>query len=248
MAAELPHACVGLRILPAVCMWLSHSLTQMVSLAFDARDTNKEYELLPYLSYSFCFLGFFSGPFYTYGTYSDAITNPYLSDLSTMKSTMKELTCVPFFGVIFLVLKHYFPEEHLTSNEFLHHPWGIFYRLAYYHPIIIWFRMRFYIAWQIAFVGCIAAGVGAYPKATAPHCGHGPTIAGSHAEWRVAKPGVELDYTTVRQLNVRQLETMTNMATAFANWNMTIQFWLYWYVSKQFPWRSYRYAVLRHCT
>lgn len=220
----------------------------MVSLAFDARDESKEYELLPYMSYSFCFLGFFSGPFYTFSTFSDAITNPYLSDLNTVRLTLKELTYVPLFGVVFLVLKHYFPEEYLTSNEYLHHPWGILYRLAYYHPIIVWFRMRFYVAWQIAFVGCIAAGVGAYPKATVPRCGHGPTVAGDHAEWRVARPGVELDYTTVRQLNVWQLETMTDVASAFANWNMTIQFWLYQYVSKQFPWRSYRYAscVLAH--
>ena len=212
----------------------------MVSLAFDARLTSKGYGLLPYMSYSFCFLGFFSGPFYSFGTFSDAITNPYLSDLSTIGSTLTELAFVPLYGVLFVVLKHYFPVEHVVSNKFLHHPWGILYRLAYYNPIIVWFRMRFYIAWQIAFAGCIAAGVGAYPKATVPHCGHGPTVVGDDAEWRVARPGVELDYTTVRQLDVWKLETMTNVATAFANWNMTIQFWLYRYVSQEFPWRSYR--------
>lgn len=231
-----------------ICLWLSRFLAhvQMVSIAFDVRDAGKEYKLLPYMSYSFCFLGFFSGPFYTFSTFSDAITNPYLNDLNTVRLTLKELAYVPLYGAIFLVLKHYFPEEHLTSNEYLHHPWGILYRVVYYHPLIIWFRMRFYVGWQIAFAGCIAAGVGAYPKATVPHCGHGPTVEDDGAEWRVARPGVELDYTTVRQLNVWQLETMTSLTTGFAHWNMTIQFFLYQYVSKQFPWRSYRY-VCRIC-
>lgn len=214
----------------------------MVSLAFDARDAGSSYDLLPFLSYSFCFQGFLIGPFFKYSTYRDAITNPYLSDLATFGPAVKELTYVPLYAVIHLVLKHYFPEEQLLSSEYLHHPWGIWYRVAYTYPLLLWFRWRFYIGWQIAVAGCVAGGLGAYPLATAPRPGQGPTTEGKGKEWKVAQPGTDIDFTTVQQLHVWELETMTTMAAGVVHWNLTVQFWMYHYISKQFPWRPYRCA------
>lgn len=220
----------------------------MVSLAFDARDAGKRYDLMPFLSYSFCFQGFLIGPFFKYSTFHDAITNPYLSDLATAWPAVKELTYVPLYAVVHLVLKHYFPEEHLLSSQYLHHPWGFWYRMAYTYPLLLWFRWRFYIGWQIAVAGCVAAGLGAYPLDTAPRPGQGPTTEGEGKEWKVARPGTAIDFTTVQQLHVWELETMTKMAAGIVHWNMTVQFWMYHYVSRQFPWRPYRCArrCMRH--
>ena len=210
----------------------------MVSLAFDARDAQQRYSLLPYLSYSFSFFGFFSGPFYRYRTFLDTINNHSLGDLETFWPSLKELAYVPLYCIVHLVFKHYFPLEYLLEDEFLNHPWGILYRLAYLHPLLLWFRWRFYIGWQIAVAGCVAGGLGAYPKSSKPRPGQGPTVVVNHKVPNLMSS--EVDFTTVHQLHVWKLETMTAASDGIPHWNMTIQFWMYHYISRQFPWKRYR--------
>ena len=215
----------------------------MISLAFDAKDTQQRYPLLPYFSYSFSFFGFFSGPFYRFHIFKDTITNKHLRNLGTIGPTLKELTYVPLYCFVFVISKHYFPVEYLSDEGFQNHPGGVLYRLAYLHPLLLWYRLRFYIAWQIAVAGCVVGGLGAYPKHTNPRCGHGPTKNISEAGRTL--PNVELDFSTVQQLRVCELEKMTSAQEGIKHWNMTMQYWMYYYIYKQFPWKNYR-SVHRH--
>ena len=44
----------------------------------------------------------------------------------------------------------------------------------------------------------------------------------------------DVDFTTVKQLRVWQIETVTHIGGALPHWNMSVQFWMYHYVSQKF--------------
>ena len=107
--------------------------------------------------------------------------------ISTVIPAVRNLKTLPFFGLIYLLLNHYFPIKHIATDEYVNHPWGIVYQLAYLVPTFIGFRWRFYIGWLLAESGCMMLGLGAYPFYTEPKAGLGPTKSTPEENGMVSK-------------------------------------------------------------
>ena len=240
---------------------------QLISVAFDTRDSilyddkdssqkprtfpaeALDFGILEFFCYSYCFLGLFTGPFFRYTTFHHFLKQSDPERLPTAKSALKELTYVPLYVTVFIILQMYFPVWYLASDEYINHPGGVLYRLAYMYPCLTWFRWRFYIAWQLAVCSVILAGMGAYPKDCECRPGMGPfkmsqkykdnvlTIDSEKGEYIEE----DVDFTTVHQLHVWPIETMTRATGPVVHWNMSVQFWMYYYVSKRFPARHFKY-------
>jgi len=67
-------------------------------------------------------------------------------------------------------------DEFYTDNPF-------WYRLVYMVPMFFIFRTRLYVAWIMSECICIAAALGAYPTASQPRCGAGPTNFEALDQW-----------------------------------------------------------------
>ena len=63
--------------------------------------------------------------------------------------------------------------QHVTEDAFLEYPF--WYRLFYMFAVFTIFRFRLYFAWIMSEVVCMNAALGAYPTASKPKCGQGPT-------------------------------------------------------------------------
>ena len=245
----------------------------MISVAFDLRDSVLQSEdsipkdgdqrprifppeaeklgILEYFCYSYCFLGLFTGPFFRYTTFHDFLNQTDPEKMPTAKKALKELTHVPFYVTVFLVLQKFFPVWYIVTDEYLNHAGGVLYRIAYLYPCLTWFRWRFYIAWQLAVCGFTMAGMGAYPKDCESRSGQGPSKLSKKYKNNMLTVDSEIgcfieediDFTTIQQLNVWPIETMTRATGAMQHWNMSVQYWMYSYVFKRFPIRQYRYGT-----
>lgn len=149
---------------------------------FDAADasntdlkTLKRPSFYEFLSYSYCYCGLTTGPYYRYKTFRDMLNQENPKQISTFLPAMKNLIMLPFYAVVYLALNHHFPISHIASEEYVKHPLGVVYQLAYLVPTFIGFRWRFYIGWLLAESCCMMLGLGAYPIYTDPKPGLGPT-------------------------------------------------------------------------
>lgn len=161
---------------------------------FDSEETDeadlkklKHPSFYEFLSYSYCYCGLTTGPYYRYKTFKDMINQEHPEQISTVVPALRNLKTLPFFGVIYLLLNHYFPIKHIATDEYVNHPWGIAYQLAYLVPTFIGFRWRFYIGWLLAESGCMMLGLGAYPFYTEPKAGLGPTKSTPEENGMVSK-------------------------------------------------------------
>lgn len=126
------------------------------------------------LSYSYCYVGIMTGPFFRYRTYLDWLEQPFPGAVPSLRPLLRRAWPAPLFGLLFLLSSHLFPLEAVREDAFYARPLPA--RLFYMIPVFFAFRMRFYVAWIAAECGCIAAGFGAYPVATKARAGGGPTL------------------------------------------------------------------------
>ena len=185
-----------------------------------------------YISFSYCFLGLFTGPFFRAKTYFDMICNPNLSKVPYRVAFIKVIYCLPLYVVVFLVITKLFPNEYIGTEEYYAHEGGGLFRLAYIVPCLIAFRWRFYIGWSISVASCILAGLGAYPESAKSRPGIGPTRVSDRDDYSVS-------YKTVENLEVWQIETSTRIDGPLQHWNMTVQFFFYYYIYKSFTNRTF---------
>ena len=139
------------------------------------------------LSYCFCYVGIMTGPYYRYKTFMDCIYHENPELISTVKPALRKLMYFPLIGAVYLFCNTFFPIKHIGSDEYVNHPWGIAYQLAYLVPTFTGFRWRFYVGWLLAEACCITLGLGAYPFDTDPKPGQGPTKPSQSANGDVAK-------------------------------------------------------------
>ena len=184
-----------------------------------------------YISFSYCFLGLFTGPFFRAKTYFDMVCNPNLSRIPYRDAFIKVIYCLPLYLTVFLVLTKLFPNEYIGTEEYYAHEWGALFRLAYVAPCLVAFRWRFYIAWTISVASCILAGLGAYPESARSRPGIGPTRVSDRKDNSVS-------YKTVENIEVWQIETSTTIDGPLQHWNMTVQFFFYYYIYKIAPNRT----------
>lgn len=125
-------------------------------------------------SYSYCYVGIMTGPFFRYRTYLDWLEQPFPGAVPSLRPLLRRAWPAPLFGLLFLLSSHLFPLEAVREDAFYARPLPA--RLFYMIPVFFAFRMRFYVAWIAAECGCIAAGFGAYPVAAKARAGGGPTL------------------------------------------------------------------------
>lgn len=166
-------------------VFLHVSAFQMVTIAFEGfdpevmgeKDVNKiqRPSLYDIAAYGYCYCGLLTGPYYRYKTYRDMLYQEHPEAISTFVPAMRKLKPIPFLAVVYLLCNNYFPKSHVGSDDYVQHPWGILYQLAYLVPMFYGFRWRFYIGWLFAESACMMLGLGAYPFETDPKPGLGPT-------------------------------------------------------------------------
>ncbi|XP_069782953.1 lysophospholipid acyltransferase 7 isoform X3 [Narcine bancroftii] len=189
-------------------------------------------EVMPRLrdvvSYSYCYLGIMTGPFYRYKIYQDWLQEGSLQSIPSLAPMVKCLRLVPLYGVAFLLLSGVFPLEYTRTAAFARA--GFPYRLAYTAAIFLVFRLRFYVAWTLAEASCMAAGFGAYPVEAQSRPGNGPTI-----QAQPSSDAPEYDYVTIQNIDPYNTDFCASVKDGMKYWNMTVQWWLANYIYRRAP-------------
>ncbi|XP_026858919.2 lysophospholipid acyltransferase 7 [Electrophorus electricus] len=192
-----------------------------------------EPSLYDVISYSYCYIGIMTGPFFRYRTFADWLVQPDALSLPGKEPCLQRLKMVPVYGVLFLSANSFFPLSYIRTEDFLEH--NYFFRLFYMVVIFFVFRMRFYAAWCGAEAGCISAGLGCYPQGALSRPGGGPTVQYSH------DPGAQVDYDfkTIQNIDCYNTDFCVKVRHGMHYWNMTVQWWLRHYIYPNAPFRAY---------
>lgn len=193
--------------------------------------------LMETLSYSYCYVGIMTGPFFRYRTYLDWLEQPFPGAVPSLRPLLRRAWPAPLFGLLFLLSSHLFPLEAVREDAFYARPLPT--RLFYMIPVFFAFRMRFYVAWIAAECGCIAAGFGAYPVAAKARAGGGPTLQCPTPSSPENAASLEYDYETIRNIDCYGTDFCVRVRDGMRYWNMTVQWWLAQYIYKSAPSRSY---------
>ncbi|KAM8927431.1 membrane-bound acylglycerophosphatidylinositol O-acyltransferase MBOAT7 [Pelodytes ibericus] len=195
--------------------------------------------LLEIFLYSYCYIGLMTGPFYRFKTYYDWLHQIDPLSIPSWKPLVSRLKPAPVFGILFLIVSHYFPLDYVKTDEF--YECAFLYRLFYMVPIFFVFRMRFYVAWIFSECGCIAAAFGAYPVAAKSRAGGGPTLEYAPLERNAegAKLEIAYDYETVKNIDCYGTDFCVKVKDGMRYWNMSVQWWLAQYIYKNSPVKSF---------
>ncbi|KAF5402065.1 Membrane bound O-acyltransferase domain containing 7 [Paragonimus heterotremus] len=192
----------------------------------------KEYEgvrasPLEVLCYAYCYIGLFTGPYYKFRTFFDFVNWP------------PKLQKAPLFGVFYLILSHFYTVDYVRLDEFYQH--SLIYRFYYMVFIFFLLRLRIYFARKLAECVCMSAGLGAYPTASEPLSGGGPTNLVALNRWMLRYNS--LQQTANNVLSAQHRTEYQHMGCEFTptvregmrSWNQTVQYWLAFYFHKRFP-------------
>ncbi|EDO40083.1 predicted protein, partial [Nematostella vectensis] len=204
-----------------------------------------------FLSYSYCYCGLLTGPYYRYKTYKDFLEQENPEKIASLWPALRRLKFAPLYGGLYLLMNTYFPTKHLMSEEFFKHPWGIPYQLLYLVPAFNGFRWRFYIGWLLAESSCIMLGLGAYPFETDPKPALGPSKPMPAENGHVSEVadtkenGDTHSFMTVYNIDIFKVEFAPSMRSIMKDWNMSVQWWIAQYVHRKLPFsnRNIRMSV-----
>ncbi|PNF42393.1 hypothetical protein B7P43_G02550 [Cryptotermes secundus] len=196
--------------------------------------------------YTFCYIGIMTGPYYTYRTYHDWLTYPFMSYAPCKDATIQKMKYVPMFAIFFLIASAVFPLQYAVSEEFYSER-SLFYRIWYITPTFFIFRMRLYVGMVLSECVCTMAGLGAYPEFTEPSAGHGPTkeftklieIASNHLLAKKEKYNFE----TIHNIDPYGSDFVPTFRGGMKCWNMCIQYWLAVNVYKRLPRNQFRALI-----
>ncbi|KAM9723381.1 lysophospholipid acyltransferase 7 [Menidia menidia] len=194
---------------------------------------SQEPSLYDLLSYSYCYIGIMTGPFFRFQTYMDWLRQPEPLALPGREPCLQRLKLVPLYGALFLAVNSVFPLAYVRTEEFLEE--NVFYRFFYMVAVFFVFRMRFYAAWCGAEAGCISAGLGCYPEKALSKPGGGPTVNYSPDSTTEEK----YDFRTIQNIDCYNTDFCVKVRHGMRYWNMTVQWWLHHYIYPNAPFRSY---------
>ncbi|XP_051921141.1 lysophospholipid acyltransferase 7 isoform X2 [Hippocampus zosterae] len=194
---------------------------------------SREPSLYDIMSYSYCYVGVMTGPFFRFQTYTDWLEQPKPLALPGWTPCLQRLKLVPVYGALFLAANSAFPLAYVRSHHFLDH--NFFFRFFYMVVVFFAFRMRFYAAWCGAEAGCISAGLGCYPERAQCKPGGGPTVRYSLDS--VAEE--TYDFKTIQNIDCYNTDFCVKVRHGMRYWNMTVQWWLHHYIYPNAPFKSY---------
>uniref|UniRef100_A0A914I7K8 Lysophospholipid acyltransferase 7 n=1 Tax=Globodera rostochiensis TaxID=31243 RepID=A0A914I7K8_GLORO len=191
-------------------------------------------------TYLYSFTGLFTGPYYTYKTYSDAIDRqkpiawtklaPLIGQkLQTLCWTVPSLVLMTWLDPLNAIRGRQIDEYSMLS---------LFFWCA---MAFVYMRMRVYSAWMVAESICLVAGIGIYPAAEHNEVGSGPKNEQipHYQSLDYDDPAVALDAETIRNLDIPCVEHSDGFRSGMRAWNRTVQFWLANFVYRRTN-RAYR--------
>lgn len=96
--------------------------------------------LMETLSYSYCYVGIMTGPFFRYRTYLDWLEQPFPEAVPSLRPLLRRAWPAPLFGLLFLLSSHLFPLEAVREDAFYARPLPT--RLFYMIPVFFDFCVR----------------------------------------------------------------------------------------------------------
>ncbi|KAF2351989.1 Membrane bound O-acyl transferase MBOAT [Trinorchestia longiramus] len=180
---------------------------------------------LDIIHYSFFYCGILTGPYYKYSVYRDLIeSRSGGAALKPWSWCLRRLTFLPLYAVLFLTTSYYFPLKFAEGPE-IFHDYSFMYRVLYMTPVFFMFRMRLYAGFVLSECVCLMAGLGAYPAASCPKPGQGPT------DLLALQTSADIDnesfsYETVHNIDEYGSDFSPTVRGGMRCWNMTVQYWL----------------------
>merc|ERR1719300_140215 len=199
------------------------------------------------IHYTLGHIGLITGPYYKYsvweGLYHDA-WNPATKTSPTWgvceQAAFQRAKYVPVYVVAFLLSGYFFPLSEVNNIEWQQNT-GFWWKVFYMMPIFFNFRMRIYAGFTLSECACIMSGLGAYPVASDPRPGQGPTKLENLAE---SDHNTPINFETVHNIDEWGSDFVPSMREALRCWNMTVQHWLVAVVYKRFPIKKFRTAAV----
>ncbi|XP_054711368.1 lysophospholipid acyltransferase 7-like [Uloborus diversus] len=241
----------GLPIPPAHTNAIQMILTlKMVGLAFEVCESKrmeksedktvvaKNYKQInpsfcDIFHYAFCMAGVLIGPYYKFRTYWDTFYLPYSTFVDSKQFLFQRIKVVPMYVAFYLIGNYLYPIEYASSPEILEK--SFWYRVFYMTPSFFNFRMRIYSGFILGECVCIAMGLGAYPRASNPQPGAGPTNCAALEEIETEKNWSEVEYSfeTIKNIYEYGSEFWPTIREGIRAWNRTVQYWLASFVYKR---------------
>ena len=207
------------------------------------------YTILDLIHYSFCYIGLFTGPIFSYRTFHDFIHQRFSPSLKDKTSeVLSRLKFFIFIIPLFLFFSR-FTAAYLFTEEFA--DTSLWFKILYMFPLFTLFRLRMYFGWLSSEICFVISGFGAYPKSSQPKPGHGPTKFTNeiyspleHQSKYQELRGEETCFETIRNMDVIGTETQLTMQDGIRSWNMCVQWWLVQYTFKQCPIKALRSEMI----
>ncbi|XP_067951628.1 lysophospholipid acyltransferase 7-like isoform X2 [Watersipora subatra] len=192
-----------------------------------------DYSCYRLVTYSFCYIGAFTGPYFTCRTFQDMVHNNDATKLPLWSDLKRRLQPLPVCGALFFFLTWLVSIETAREERFYEET-SVFYRYGYLFLLFLRFRVRFYSAWILAECMAVAAGLGGYPSRAENRPGAGPTNLKVLDE---AEDGGH-DFETVRNILPVEIELSSSVSASIKHWNILVQWWLVVNVYKNIPTRN----------
>jgi len=193
--------------------------------------------MLDVFHYAFFYCGVVTGPYYTFATYRHCINGTFWPYTNCLGPTLRRARLIPLYAALYLILGHLWPLEYVQTDAMSER--SLWYRLWYMYPIFSHFRMRMYIGFVLSELACMMHGLGAYPTATQPRPGRGPSTGHRDMLQLMEEPGrlaeTQYDFESVNNIREARVELDVTMTTVLKQWNTTVQYWLYAVVYRHVP-------------
>lgn len=204
----------------------------------------KNISFMDVIHYGLSYMGVLTGPYYRYRTYWDSLHKPFANYVDPWPLTLYKLKQTAVFSTLFLIMNYTFPAEYTISEEYNNH--SMFYKWLYIYPVFATFRVRLFAGVLLSECACQMAGLGAYPTKCETSPGMGPRNY-KELEEICAHPEKitqeELDFETVHNMNIWEVETCLLVRSCMKHWNSCVQYWMGIYIYKRFPFKSLRTMV-----
>ncbi|CAF3740763.1 unnamed protein product [Adineta steineri] len=187
--------------------------------------------------YAYCYIGLLTGPYYRYRTYHDWLEMKHGVHINGLAFMRKRVIFGSIYILTYLLLSTIVSFNDALDDKFYDNP--LWYRLLYMPLIFTLFRFRFYSAWLLAECMCMSAGFGAYPLASKPKPGQGPTdLVALKQAYEQAPNTIAYDFETIHNIDEWKCESALTVKEVLRYWNMSVQYWMATCVYKRIKWRQ----------
>ena len=202
-----------------------------------------EYEpsLFDLFSYTYCYVGLFTGPFYTFKTFIDFTNQPstLFFKTATYKFKTNKAISMLISALLFFLIPKITNYKLLITSEYSDNPF--YYRLLYPFLFLLETRFKFYSVWLGAELAFQSLNLGAYPEVTMPKPGCGPTCNFNQIN---SYEGKAISFDAIKNIEPLNLEKAVGVKEMMKYWNLSVKWWLRHYVLKRFPIKSLRLPVV----